>query len=248
MTETNHCPFCGKENRPEDYYCRFCDGDLKRPSTRDHGDHNAYKNVPDSGGPGDEGSSEIQNDEFAELDYQPKGKAGCFIPGLVILLALVIIGVGILVLNEDLFIPVEEEEAEAPELELPEEESGNAEVEEEPEPDPEPEPEEEPEETEPNGEEEPDYDQLEAALLNWLINRIDNPRVTLLHVDEAQDPEKFFEEYDLTEEEVIVYKEESWEDEFVTVKIGLPFSEWSMRAVFIWDQVEWRFLREEEVR
>jgi len=72
--------------------------------------------------------------------------------------------------------------------------------------------------------------------------------VTLLHVDEAQDPEEFYDRYDLTEEEVIVYKEKSRDGEFVTVAFGPPFSEWSIRAVFIWDHNEWRFLREEEVR
>ncbi len=249
MAEIKNCSFCGKENRPEDYYCRFCDGELNRPVDSDHEDQSWYEDEPDTGVSDDE-SNEIEEDEFAELDYQPRSKAGCFIPGLVIVLVLGVIGVGILTLNEGLFSPREEEEVEAPELELPEEETEEAEEEEDPVPDPETEeePEEEPEEIDPNGEDEPDYDQLEAALLNWLINRIDDPRVTLLHVDEAQDPEKFYDQYDLTEEEVIVYKEVSRDDEFVTVKFGPPFSEWSIRAVFIWDEVEWRFLREEEVR
>ncbi len=245
MAEIINCPFCGKENRPEDYYCRFCDGDLGSLADEKHEDSSGYREKQGSRSSRGEEKDQAAEDEFAELDYKPKSKAGCFIPGLVILLALGIIGVGILVLNNDFFLP-EEEEAEAPELEIPEEETEEVEEEEEPEPDPDPE--EDPEENGPDEEVEPDYDQLEAALLNWLINRVDDPMVILLHVDEAQDPEQFYDQYDLEEDNVIVYKEESRDEEFVTVKFGPPFSEWSIRAVFIWDEVEWRFLREEEVR
>jgi len=245
MAETINCPFCGEKNRPEDFYCRTCDGDLNREKvlTGKPGkeDNNSLSGKARAGNNG------LESDEFSELDYRPRSKAGCFIPGLVILMVLGIITAGIFVLSDGFDLPPEEEEAEAPELEIPEDEDDVIDEEEEAEPDPEP-VEDEPEEPEPEGEDDPDYDQMEAALLNWLIGRIDDPMVTLLHVEEAQDPEEFYDRYDLTEEEVIVYKEKSRDGEFVTVAFGPPFSEWSIRAVFIWDHNEWRFLREEEVR
>ncbi len=244
MAESIYCPFCGKENRPDDYYCRYCDGDLSSRSGDGIADNTGFGEAQDLEKQEKKDNGDLEEDEFAELDYRPKSKTGCFIPGLVIVFVLGLIAAGVFVLSNGFGVP-EEEEAEVPELEIPEEEPEEAEeVEEE---EPEEETEEEPEEPEPEGEDAPDYDQLEAALLNWLIGRIDDPRVTLLHVDEAQDPEEFYDRFDLSEEEVIVYKEASRDGEFVTVKFGPPFSEWSIRAVFIWDEVEWRFLREEPV-
>ncbi len=217
------CPSCGKENRPEDYNCWFCAADLKR----------------------------LLEDDFSELDYRPKRKAALIIPGLVILLVLGMIAVGIFYMNDWFGLLAEEEEVEAPELEIPEDEPGQVEEEpEEPEPEPEaeeePEVEEEPEEPDPVETVQPDYDQLESAIHEWLMERVDDPDVILLHVDDADDPVEFYDQYDPVEENIIVYKEESRDDEFVTVIFGPPFSEWSIRAVFIWDQAEWRFLREED--
>ncbi len=248
MAEVINCPFCGKENRPKDYYCRFCDGELSRPGGASFIDNTGFDEGEDHGGHDGDDSGGMEEDEFAELDYRPRSKAGCFVPGVVIMLILGIIAGGIFILTDWFGAVGMEEETEPPELEIPEDEPVDVveePEEEEPEPDPE---EEEVEEPEPNGEDQPDYDQLEAALLNWLIGRVDDPTVILLHIDEAQDPEKFYDRYDLSEDNVIVYEVDSKDEEFVTVKFGPPFSEWSIRVVFIWDQVEWRFLREEEVR
>jgi len=223
MADKIYCPSCGKENRPEDYNCRFCATDLNR----------------------------FLEDDFSELDYRPKRKTALIIPGLVILLVLGMIAVGIFYMNDWFGLLAEEEEVETPELEIPEDEPVQVEEEpEESEPEPEaeeePEVEQEPEEPDPVETVQPDYDQLESAIHEWLMERVDDPDVILLHVDDADDPVEFYDQYDPVEENIIVYKEESRDDEFVTVIFGPPFSEWSIRAVFIWDQAEWRFLREED--
>ncbi len=249
MNEVVKCPVCGTVNRPQDIYCCSCDADLGQQAQdrlRDAPD-DGKTDAPDSISA--DGKTVLTEDEFSILDYRPKSKRGCLLPGLVVLVVLSILAVGIFVLNDGFDFAPEEEEAEAPELKIPlgKDEEDEEELEEE---DPKPDEEEEEEIEEPEEDEvdQPDYDQLEAALLNWLIGRVNDPTVIMLHVDDAQDPEKFYERYDPVEENIIVYKEESKDDQFVTVIFGPPFSEWSIRAVFMWDQAEWRFLREEDVR
>ncbi len=248
MNEVVKCPICGKDNRPQDIYCRSCDADLGQQAQDHLGGAPEEKKADAQEIISAEGKTGLPEDEFSILDYRPKTKRGCVLPGLVVLVVLSILAVGIFVLNDGFDFASEEEEAEAPELKIPMEKAEEEEQEDLEEDEPEPDEEEEPEEPEEDEVDQPDYDQLEAALLNWLIGRVNDPTVIMLHVDDAQDPEKFYERYDPVEENIIVYKEESRDDQFVTVIFGPPFSEWSIRAVFIWDQVEWRILREEEVR
>jgi len=113
---------------------------------------------------------------------------------------------------------------------------------------PEPEPDPEPVETTPvAGPKPPDYDQLEVALEKWLVNRIYDPDAILLHSKELEDVEQFFESYDLADDTIIVYQVESTYEEFATVVFGLPFSQWTIKAVFIWRDDKWEFLREETI-
>ncbi len=181
--------------------------------------------------------------EFAELDYRPKSKRKLIVPLLVVLAALAGIYVGVnYLLNDQLPEPVSE-----PEIVVTEPQEETEPEEDEPEEEPEPEEEETAEPvivpTTP-----PDYDILENDLHNWLIERTGDGSVIMLHTDVLEDVERFFERYDLTEDNIIVYRVDSTEDEFTTVLFGAPFSEWSTRVVFIWRDDHWDFLREEAVR
>lgn len=88
---------------------------------------------------------------------------------------------------------------------------------------------------------------LKAELKAWIVKRTADPLIILLPVEETQDVEDFFEEYDLENDNVVVYKVDSIDDEFATVLFGIPFSEWSIKAVFTWRDGKWVFLREEPV-
>ncbi len=246
MSDEMKCPVCGSSNDQSIDQCLKCDADLKALQT-------GSRSRP---GSDDLGRKDVYEDEFKELDYRPKSKTGLLAPVSVILVVLVIV-VSVFFLFQD---DTSEEEArdtrdiflDVPELERPEQDD----------------PEDGPDSNDSGGEieadEEPpdmdspfndrgespdvDYDQVEAALLNWLINRVNDPTVVMLEKDELEDYGRFYERYDPEEDNIIVYKVESIDGEFVTAVFGPPFSEWTIRAVFIWDQVEWRFLREDSVR
>ncbi|HSW36546.1 MAG TPA: hypothetical protein VLH18_08085 [Candidatus Limnocylindrales bacterium] len=49
------------------------------------------------------------------------------------------------------------------------------------------------------------------------------------------------------ENNIIVYKIESADDNFLKILFGLPYSEWSVRPIFTWHDQRLVFLREEEV-
>jgi hypothetical protein len=185
-------------------------------------------------------------DEFAELDFRPKPKTKLLLPLVIIFFALIalVIGVSYLLrdangeINEDPLIsqPQQEEQEESAETgnDLQEEDEEVAEDTEEQNP--------QLEATTP-----PDYNFLEPAMHNWLIERTGDGDVILLHTDELDDVEHFFERFDIVEDNVIVYMIESKDEQFVTVLFGLPFSEWSTKVVFIWSGDQWSFLREEAV-
>ncbi|MDY6827598.1 MAG: hypothetical protein SVV67_10625 [Bacillota bacterium] len=94
----------------------------------------------------------------------------------------------------------------------------------------------------------PDYELLEKAVLDWLQEKTGDQDVVMVHTDELEDMEAFFERYDLAEENVIVYQVESTENGEATVLFGLPYSEWTMEAVFGWDGEGWIFMTEEEIQ
>ncbi|MBW6463251.1 MAG: hypothetical protein K0B84_03595 [Firmicutes bacterium] len=184
-------------------------------------------------------------DEFAELDYRPKPKKGLILPLLLIVLILIIVIVGVNYLLND----SDETVADEIEIERPGEEQQEPSVDTEPEPDPEVEEEadEIEEEIVPAPSTPPDYDLLELNAHNWLIERTGDGEVIMLHTEELNDVERFFERFDLVEDNIIVYMIESKDDQFVTLLFGLPYSEWSTKAVFIWRDDGWEFLREESV-
>jgi hypothetical protein len=185
-------------------------------------------------------------DEFAELDYRPKDRRGLLIPLIIILTVLLFGAAGIMFLangesdsviddpiepgqsNEQQQTPVEPDLSDESEEEETEEEESDEQI-------------------LPDPSTPPDYNFLEPAMHNWLIERTGDGDVILLHTDELDDVEHFFERFDIVEDNVIVYMIESKDEQFVTVLFGLPFSEWSTKVVFIWSSDQWSFLREEAV-
>lgn len=185
-------------------------------------------------------------DEFAELDYRPKPKAKLLLPLVIILFALIALVTGVSYLLRDangeiaedplIIRPQDDEQEESAETgnDLQEEDELVAEDADEQQP--------QLEATTP-----PDYNFLEPAMHNWLIERTGDGDVIMLHTDELNDVENFFERFDLVDDNIIVYRVDSKDVQFVTVLFGLPFSEWSTKVVFIWRDDQWNFLREEEV-
>jgi len=236
MSEAIDCRFCGEKVDVDSTYCEHCGSEFENASSAkvfQHEDENVNSVV-------------AEEDEFSELDYRPKKKIGLLVPALVILFALFMIIMGGMVYRSFSSDPLADED----QLEMPEQVQP---VEAPPEPDPdgeepEPEPDPEPVETTPAaGPKPPDYDKLEVALERWLVNRIYDPDVILLHSKELDDVEQFFESYDLEDDTIIVYQVESTDEEFATVVFGLPFSQWTIKAVFIWRDNKWEFLREDTI-
>jgi len=236
MAETIDCRFCAEKVDADDARCKHCGSELKIAP-----DATVFQFEDETGS-----SSVVEEDEFSELDYRPKKKIGCLVPALVILLVLFMIIAGVIVIRSFSFEPVaEEEELEMPRQIQPEEEPLEPDPDgEEPEPEPEPEPVEEKPAT---GLKPPDYDQLEEALERWLVNRIYDPDAILLHTEELDDVDQFYERYDLEDDNIIVYQIVSTDEEFATAVFGLPFSQWTIKAVFIWRDNKWEFLREEAI-
>ena len=190
----------------------------------------------------------MPEDEFGSLDYQPKRKSKYLLPTLIVAIVVVIIVVFIIVLvdrNEDKSGLGDEQGIEQEEQGQAEETAQDIS---------------EPvdAETDTAGEESdqleekdsipPDYDLLETTIYSWLIDWTGDPDVIMVHTDELDDVEGFFERFNLEEDNVIVYQLQSTDDQFATVAFGLPYSEWSTRAVFIWRDREWLFLREETIQ
>ncbi len=230
LPEIKTCPFCGEQVGTDDDYCKRCDAELKVAPAGASGRALPEGKVLHQG-----------EDEFRELDYRPKINIRFMFPVLVIFMVLGIFTAVYFIMSSD----EPTEVADNGSLEVPEKE-GEAE------PDPaEPGPEEEDEELEP--EEDlyetllPDYDHLEAVLEDWVIERLDEPDVKLLDAEDLDDLDRFYETYDPEEDFIIFYQVESKSEEFVSVLFGLPFSEWSIKAVFHWRDGEWFFLREEPI-
>lgn len=236
MSETIDCRFCGEKVEVDSTYCEHCGSEFENVSNAtvfQYEDENVNSAV-------------AEEDEFSELDYRPKKKIGLLVPALVILLALFMIILGGMVYRSFSSDPQAGED----ELEMPDQDQP-MEVPPEPDPDGEvPEFETDPErveETPAAGPKPPDYDQLEEALERWLVNRIYDPDAILLHSKELEDVDQFFESYNLEDDTIIVYQVESTDEEFATAVFGLPFSQWTIKAVFIWRDNKWEFLREEAI-
>ena len=255
------CPRCVKENSSEDENCRYCGAVLQGGSTagfveetEGHDDKSAAPGISGESGTFDEGEANNEGDmedEFAELDYRPKRKPRVLVSLVAILFVGGIIAGGIYYMGDFSIAPVAELEENGREEDLHEEDLAEEDdLPEEPD-DPEPVEEVDPEEDEEEEDEEeevpPDYEKLEPVMVDWLEERVEDPEVILLPVEELEDSDAFFEEYDLAEDMVIVYRIEDKDDEFATVLFGPPYSEWSTKAVFIWEDSEWRFLREEQL-
>ena len=222
MPKTRVCPSCSKEVSKTDLRCKHCNSELQSISA-------VGKDIP---------PLLSADDEFSELDYQPKKKTGILVPALIILLVLSIV-VGIITLRND----DEGSESDVPDISVIETEE------------PEPEPEVEVEQTEEEPGEQgdtallpPNYELFEPKLYSWLMRRVSDPEVILLSSETLDDYDRFFELYNLEEDNIIVYEIESATEEFITVMLGIPYSEWSLRAVFIWREGKWDFLREEAIR
>ena len=259
------CPSCVKENSSENEKCRYC-GTVLQGSADDFAEEaGEHENQAVSSGnagesanfeQGEEKSENEMEDEFAELDYRPKRKPKMLVSLAAILFTGAIIAGGIYYMGDFSIAPVAELEENGREEDLHEEdlaeEDDLPEEPEDPEPVEEVDPEEDEEEEEQEQKEEeeevpPDYDKLEPVMVDWLEERVEDPEVILLPVEKLEDSDAFFEEYDLAEDLVIIYRIEDREDEFATVLFGPPYSEWSTKAVFIWEDSEWRFLREEQL-
>ena len=240
------CPVCGKEVNSDDLYCRHCGSEVKAfsASAEDFGGED-YAEL-DLGEEDYAKTAEELESELSELDYEPKKKSGFMVPALVIILVLgmVIGGIYMISSTEDDQVVVDDP------VEVPDavDEDEQADVEDPNDEETEPvDPNEDQDENGPEDEMPPDYEFLEEAMKEWLAERVDDPDVILLHTEELEDFDQFFEDYDLEEDNIIVYTVESTEDEFATVLLGPPFSEWSIKAVFIWREGQWDFLREETV-
>ncbi|MDZ4133131.1 MAG: hypothetical protein U1E11_08345 [Dethiobacteria bacterium] len=189
----------------------------------------------------------LPDDEFSELDYRPP-KISFIRPFIVILLVLAMVVTGVVMLlgnGKDTAA-----ENSRIDLETPGEDQLDGETAdlEEDQPETDFEPTDESEETDDEVELlPPNYDLHEAALHEWLKKRVDDPSVILLPAEALDDFDRFFELYDLEEDNVIVYQIETADAEFVTAVLGVPFSEWSLKAVFIWRGNSWAFLREEAI-
>lgn len=226
MEERLNCPECSGRVSFSDKSCPHCGSALPFNS--------------------DEPPPLPEEDEFAELDYRPKAKRGLLIP-LAIIFAVILFGAASIIFwvngESD---PVSDDFSEvlpdAEQEQLPVSQETNDEIVEEAETE-----EENAEQITPESSTPPDYNFLEPAMQNWLIERTGDGDVILLHTDELNDVEHFFERYDLVDDNVIVYLIDSKDEQFVTVLFGLPFSEWSTRVVFIWRDDQWSFLREEAV-
>ena len=240
------CPVCGKEVNSGDLYCRHCGSEVKAFPAYTEGDQDGQYSDVDLGEEDYGKTAEELESELSELDYEPKKKSGFLVPALVLVLVLGMVIGGIYLLtsadddqaavDEPLEVPDAAGEDEQPGVEDPYDE-----VTEPADPD---------QDQDGNGPEEempPDHEALEEAMEEWLAERIDDPDVILLHTEELDDFDQFFDTYDLEEDNIIVYMVESTEDEFATVLLGPPFSEWSIKAVFIWREGQWDFLREETV-
>lgn len=88
---------------------------------------------------------------------------------------------------------------------------------------------------------------IEATAHKWLKIRTGDPAVIMVSTSDLDDMDAFFDQYDLSEDNVIVYMVDSVDDEFLSVLFGPPYSEWGLMAVFIWRDNQWEFLREEDV-
>lgn len=241
--EKTPCTVCGKEVNSDDLFCKYCGSELKASPAFTVGEEEEQYPDMDLGEEDVSKTVEELESEFSELDYEPKKKSGFLVPALVIILVLGMVVGGIYIFSRaDDDQAVNGESVEVPDVngedEQPDTDDPNSEISEPADPD---------EENGENGEAEtpPDHELLEAAMEEWLAERVDDPDVILLSNEELDDFDEFFDTYDLAEDNVIVYRVESTEDEFATVLMGPPFSEWSVKAVFIWREGQWDFLREE---
>jgi hypothetical protein len=88
---------------------------------------------------------------------------------------------------------------------------------------------------------------IETTAYEWLKDRTGDPDVIMVTTGDLDDMDAFYDQYDLSEDTVLVYMVDSVDDEFLSVIFGPPYSEWSLMAVFIWRDNQWEFLREEDI-
>lgn len=188
----------------------------------------------------------MQNNDYSDLDYIKKDNKGCLLPLLYLTVVVILIAALIVVLGirNDAIIDIlngridgMEENGYTEELLLPVNDLVVG--------DKEPDRKEMEEDSELNNDTLPDHEQLEGVLYGWLVERIEDPAAIMVHTSALDDVEAFFERYDLQEDNVIVYKIESTQENMATVLFGLPYSEWSLKVFFIWQDGEWQHLREE---
>ena len=196
-------------------------------------------------------------DDFSELDYQPRNWLSFIKSGLAILVAIIAVIMAVIYFGDSSFQAVVDD-AEQEDVNGENRETNNDESEEEQVDEPGQNNGEEVDLNNNNGEDEEegedapdpgiaDPTKLEPILKGWIVERTADPQIILLSDAELEDVEGFFEEYDLENENIVIYKVDSIDEEFATVLFGIPFSEWSIKAVFTWRDGKWVFLREEPV-
>lgn len=204
----------------------------------------------------------MNGNDFSELDYEPKSVKSVLLPVLIIIAVLLLLAMLVIFVLTGSNGREEEAAAVLPEIEEQQEvPAGYRENED----DQDQLSEREPVEEATAGEDiEPELDDetaevvseesadksiatIEAAALEWLKIRTEDPDVVLLTTGDLEDMDAFFEEYDLAEDTIVVYMIDSVDDEFLTLLFGPPYSEWGLKAVFIWRNNQWEFLREEDV-
>jgi hypothetical protein len=187
----------------------------------------------------------VTQNDFSDLDYRPKRKTRYLLPALIVITVLAIMvfilvypgggdEAGLDYIENGGEKQEEKEQAEEAEPVIPEVPEERAEEEGE-----------EDEVDEANDITPPDYDQLEGAMHKWLISRVSDPDAVMVHTGELEDIDSFLQEYSLADDNIFVYMIDSLDDSFVTVLFGPPYSEWSIKVVFMWRDDKWVFVREE---
>ncbi len=206
----------------------------------------------------------MTGNDFSELDYDPKGVKPILLPALIIVAVLLLLAMLVIFMltgrsdrAEDAAAVLPEVEEELQEVVPEEEREGENDRVQPAESDPveevtvgeDIEPEADDELAEAVSDEPADraIATIEDAALEWLKIRTEDPEVVLLTTGDLDDMDAFFEEYDLVEDMIVVYMIDSIDDEFLTLLFGPPYSEWGLKAVFIWRNNQWEFLREEDV-
>lgn len=248
MEEQFNCADCAGYDQVGDAFCSSCGASLKAaPLTLSADQDKDEEELKVGSLPA--GSAEPE-DEFSVLDYRPRPKKkliGSFL--LIALMLIVLSGALVFLLSgskeqqageTSVVLPKNGSKTPSPDEKPAEEEeaaAGDEETEEAP-----------VEKEEPKPLTPPDYDRLEPDLHRWLVERTGDGNVILLTSGDLEDTTRFFERYDLAVDNIVVYRVALVDEQYVTLHLGPPYSEWSIKAVFVWKDEGWKLLREEDFK